>query len=310
MTTPPALPLVQRRLSWGDLDEAAVRNLVRSAYEEDLRGLGLGKSPPQKGDATSRALSLFGTGKAQLTSRSATVVCGLPLLHLTLEVFEVENAEVETHVIEGARIKPGTIIATLTGDVAGLLAAERTLLNLLQHLCGVAAAAQSFSDAVSDSSVGLLDTRKTTPGFRALQKYAVAIGGFFNHRFGLFERILIKDNHLAAEQAMEGNLLTEAVRQAKRAEPNLLIEVEVDYLEQIAPALEGGADALLLDNFTPEQVAEAMDLTDGRTVVEASGGITLDNVRSYASARPHFISTGAPVHQSAWADLGLDWLDD
>ncbi len=310
MTTPPALPLVQRRLSWGDLDQSGIRNLVRAAYEEDLLGHGLGKTPEQTGDATSGALSLTGAGKAQVTTRSDTVVCGLPLLAITLEVFSVKDTRVETHVKEGERVESGKALATLTGDVRGLLSAERTLLNFLQRLCGIATAARSFGDAIHDSGVGLLDTRKTTPGFRMLEKYAVATGGFFNHRYGLFDRILIKDNHLAAGQAVEGDRLTRAVRRAKQSEPNLLLEVEVDHLEQIAPALNAGANALLLDNFTPSQVAEAVSLTKGRTVVEASGGITLENVRSYAAAGPHFISTGAPVHKSAWADLGLDWLDD
>lgn len=310
MTTPPALPLVQRRLSWGDLDEAAVRNLVRAAYEEDLLGRGLDVTSEQTGDATSEALSLTGTGKAQVMPRSDVLVCGLPLLAIALEVFEVKDAEVEIHVTEGERVESGKALATLTGNVPGLLSAERTMLNFLQRLCGIATAASSFADAVRDTGVGLLDTRKTTPGFRMLEKYAVATGGFFNHRYGLFDRILIKDNHLAAGQAVGGGRLTEVVRQAKRAAPNLLLEVEVDHLEQIPPVLEAGADALLLDNFTPEQVKEAVALIDGRVVVEASGGINPDNVRSYAAAGPHFISTGAPVHQSAWADLGLDWLND
>ena len=156
--------------------------------------------------------------------------------------------------------------------------------------------------------VRLLDTRKTTPGLRALEKYAVANGGGWNHRFGLFDRIMIKDNHLAASNAEGGNSLTETVRKAKSAAPDLLVQVEVDRLDQIEPALEAKADALLLDNFSLEDLRKALALINGTAITEASGGITLESAADYKELDLDFISTSALVGRAAWRDVGLDWL--
>jgi len=231
------------------------------------------------------------------------------MIPLILEEFEVENAEVENSKSDGDEVEIGETLAFISGAAVGLLAAERTLLNFIQRLSGVATSSKAFVKALSETKTGLLDTRKTTPGYRALEKYATATGGFFNHRYGLNDRILVKDNHLAANRATKGKKLAESVARLKGTGTNLLVEVEVDCSEQIAPVLSAGVDAILLDNFSVEEVAEAVEEIQCRAVVEASGGITLESARQYADASPHFLSTGAPVHNSSWMDLGLDWTN-
>jgi nicotinate-nucleotide pyrophosphorylase (carboxylating) len=197
------------------------------------------------------------------------------------------------------------VLATLSGDPRTLLTAERVILNFLQRLSGVATQTHRYVEALGATRTRLLDTRKTTPGYRMLEKYAVACGGGWNHRLGLFDRVMLKDNHLALLGATGG--LAAAVAAAKRAAPELPVEIEVDLLAQIPPALAAGADVLLLDNFTPAQLRRAVALIGGRTFTEASGGITLKNLPRLAGLGLDFISTGALVHHSVWADIGLDW---
>ena len=309
MKEPAALSHFRQRLSWDDLDKDAIRKLVRLAVEEDLYGKGLIHETAQTGDQTTISMGVPGLGTAAIVAREPLVACGLPMLSLILEEFEVENAKVENSKSDGDEVEVGETLAFISGAAVGLLAAERTLLNFIQRLSGIATASKAFVKALSDTKTGLLDTRKTTPGYRALEKYATATGGFFNHRYGLNDRILVKDNHLAANRATKGKKLAESVARLKGTEPSLLIEVEVDCREQIAPVLSAGVDAILLDNFSVEEVTEAVEEIQGRAVVEASGGITLESARQYADANPHFLSTGAPVHNSSWMDLGLDWTN-
>jgi len=160
---------------------------------------------------------------------------------------------------------------------------------------------------IEQHEVGLLDTRKTTPGLRSLEKYATTCGGGYNHRMGLYDRILVKDNHLAAAGIDSPSKLETFVSRIKNGQPHLLVEVEIDDLDQLEAVLEGGADAVLLDNFVPEEIAKARERNQNHAILEASGGINEQNISLYAQARPHFISTGAPVHASRWLDLGLDW---
>ena len=254
-------------------------------------------------------MGVSGQGTAAIVAREPLVACGLPMIPLILEEFEVENAAVENSKSDGDEVEVGETLAFISGAAVGLLAAERTLLNFIQRLSGVATASKAFVKALSETKTDLLDTRKTTPGHRALEKYATATGGFFNHRYGLNDRILVKDNHLAANRATKGKKLAESVARLKGTGANLLVEVEVDCSEQIAPVLSAGVDAILLDNFSVEEVAEAVEEIEDRAVVEASGGITLESARQYADANPHFLSTGAPVHNSSWMDLGLDWTN-
>ena len=309
MKEPTALSHFRQRLSWDDLDKDAIRKLVRLAAEEDLHGKGLKNDATQTGDQTTISMGVSGLGTAAIVAREPLVACGLPMIPLILEEFEVENAAVENSKSDGDEVEVGETLAFISGAAVGLLTAERTLLNFIQRLSGVATASKAFVKALSGTKTDLLDTRKTTPGHRALEKYATATGGFFNHRYGLNDRILVKDNHLAANRATKGKKLAESVARLKGTEPSLLIEVEVDCREQIAPVLSVGVDAILLDNFSVEEVAEAVEEIQGRAVVEASGGITLESARQYADANPHFLSTGAPVHNSSWMDLGLDWTN-
>jgi nicotinate-nucleotide pyrophosphorylase (carboxylating) len=306
---PAALSRFRQRLSWGDLDKDAIRKLIRLAAEEDLHGKGLKNEAAQTGDQTTISMGVSGQGTAAIVAREPLVACGLPMIPLILEEFEVEDSTVENSKSDGDEVEVGETLAFISGAAVGLLAAERTLLNFIQRLSGVATASKAFVKALSETKTDLLDTRKTTPGYRALEKYATATGGFFNHRYGLNDRILVKDNHLAANRATKGKKLAESVARLKRTGPSLLVEVEVDCSEQIAPVLSAGVDAILLDNFSVEEVAEAVEEIQGRAVVEASGGIKLESARQYADASPHFLSTGAPVHNSSWMDLGLDWTN-
>ncbi|SVD65027.1 uncharacterized protein METZ01_LOCUS417881, partial [marine metagenome] len=272
---PAALSHFRQRLSWDDLDKDAIRKLVRLAADEDLHGKGLKNEATQTGDQTTISMGVSGLGTAAIVAREPLVACGLPMIPLILEEFEVENAAVENSKSDGDEVEVGETLAFISGAAVGLLTAERTLLNFIQRLSGVATASKAFVKALSGTKTDLLDTRKTTPGHRALEKYATATGGFFNHRYGLNDRILVKDNHLAANRATKGKKLAESVARLKGTGANLLVEVEVDCSEQIAPVLSAGVDAILLDNFSVEEVAEAVEEIEDRAVVEASGGITL-----------------------------------
>jgi len=202
-------------------------------------------------------------------------------------------------------LAPGTRLATLTGDPRTLLSAERVLLNFLQRLSGVATTTARHVAALGPGPTRLLDTRKTTPGYRMLEKYAVACGGAWNHRLGLFDRVMLKDNHLALLGSADD--LAAAITRAKNAAPDLPVEVEIDRLDQLPPVLAAGADIILLDNLSPARLRPALALIAGRAITEASGGITLKTLPRYANLGLDFVSTGALVHQAPWADIGLDW---
>ena len=213
---------------------------------------------------------------------------------------------------DGARVEAGEVLATLHGNPRTLLGAERIVLNFIQRLSGVATETRRYVEALGEGRTRLLDTRKTTPGYRMLEKYAVACGGGWNHRLGLFDRVMLKDNHLAllgfaGERGEEETRLEEAVQRARKAAPDLPVEVEVDRVDQIPPVLAAGADVILLDNFPPARLRRAIELIRGRAFTEASGGITLKALPRLAGLGLDFISTGALVHQSVWVDIGLDW---
>jgi nicotinate-nucleotide pyrophosphorylase (carboxylating) len=171
----------------------------------------------------------------------------------------------------------------------------------------MASTTRQYVEAMGTTSTRLLDTRKTTPGFRVLEKYAVACGGGFNHRIGLFDRVMLKDNHLAADHAGQGEALTRLVSSTRAKWPDMVIELEVDRVDQIPPALDAGVDIFLLDNFSGEDLSEAIRLVGDKAATEASGGITLDLLPELATLGLDFISTGATIHQSTWKDIGLDW---
>lgn len=301
-----------KRLTWEDLDLSYLRRFIEIARDEDLAGLGLRVRPRQTGDRSTGSMARAPRqGTADLVAREPLVACGLPLISLILATYG-GNATVQLRAKDGRLLEKGDVLATLNGDPRTLLAAERIILNFVQRLSGVATQTQRFAAALGQSRTRLLDTRKTTPGYRMLEKYAVACGGGWNHRLGLFDRVMLKDNHLEllglgpSSDGAGGNL-AEAVTAAKRAAPELPVEVEVDRVEQIPPVLAAGADVILLDNFSVPQLRKAIQLIGGRAFTEASGGITLKTLPRLANLGLDFASTGALVHQSIWVDIGLDW---
>lgn len=301
-----------KRLSWDDLDLGYLRQLVTMARDEDLGGLGLRKRPRVSGDRSTGSLTGNArAGSARLVAREDLSVCGLPLLSLILSAYE-GRASVQLHTRDGTRVAAGTALATLSGDPRTLLSAERVLLNFLQRLSGIATTTRRHADALGDGRTRLLDTRKTTPGWRMLEKYAVGCGGGWNHRLGLFDRVMLKDNHLAllgfgGRRDAAASALAAAVAAARKSAPDLPVEVEVDSPGQIPAVLAAGADVILLDNFTPARLRRAVALINGRAFTEASGGITLKTLPRLAGLGLDFVSTGALVHHSVWVDIGLDW---
>ena len=294
-------PHLARQITWDEIPEAPLRQLLQLAKEEDV--------PPGKTDVTTETFpSLDRSSRAELVARQPLVPAGLRLIPLILEIYG-GNAEFAPQLQDGEFAEPGTSLGVLSGDSGVLLTAERILLNFLQHLSGIASLTKTYVDALGDSSTRLLDTRKTTPGFRLLEKYAVTCGGGWNHRLGLYDRVLIKDNHLHAFDAQSGAPLQQALEVARSKNPDVPVEVEVDSLEQLPPALSAGPDCILLDNFSPEEIRQAVVMIAGKTATEASGGITLTTLPDYAHLGLDFISTGATVHQSQWIDIGLDWLN-
>lgn len=292
-----------KQLTWPELDPAYLRRLVEIARDEDLAGLGLLTRPRATGDRSTASIATAPrTASASLVARQELIACGLPLLPIILTAYG-SGVTVQLRAKDGARIRAGGALATLTGDPRTLLAAERIILNFLQRLSGIATQTRRYADALGKSRTRLLDTRKTTPAYRMLEKYAVACGGGWNHRLGLFDRVMLKDNHLALLGSTEG--LASAVARAKTT--GLPVEVEVDRLDQIPAVLEAGADVILLDNFTPAMLKRAVALIAGRAFTEASGGITLKTLPKLATLGLDFASTGALVHQSIWVDIALDW---
>jgi len=308
LSNSPRLPIdaLLLRLPFKDLSPTYLRQAIENARREDLEGLGLAEEPLDTGDVSSALLAGEGDGSATLNAREDLVICGLPLVPFVLSAYH-PKLTVKPLVEDGTRLSRGQAIATISGPANELLQAERVLLNFLQYLSGIAFQTRIYVDALGDSPTRLLDTRKTTPGYRMLQKYAVACGGAWNHRLGLWDRVMLKDNHLAGSDSANGSALTELVLKAREQNPKLPIEVEVDRIDQISPVLEAGADIIMLDNFSREQLSEAVRLIDGQAYTEASGGITLDTLPQLGNLGLDFISTGALVHKATWKDIGLDW---
>lgn len=294
------------RLKWADLDADYLRQLIGLAKIEDLAGAGLAARPARLGDMTTALMPESARGHARVVARTAMVICGLGMVRLTLEAYG-EDCEFEAACRDGDMLQPGDVIGTMQGDAAAMLQAERILLNFLQHLSGIATETRAYLDALGESQTVLLDTRKTLPSYRVLQKYAFACGGGVNHRIGLFDRVMLKDNHLAVAGATGGERLVEAVALARQTCGDLPIEVEVDRMDQIGPVLKAGADIIMLDNFSTEELKSAVELIGGAACTEASGGIQIDRLPALGQLGLDFISTGAPVHQSTWKDVGLDW---
>lgn len=296
------------RLAWEDIDPAYLRVIVSLAKEEDAAGLGLLHRSNHPIDITTQALNIQGQGRAVLVARQAMILCGLGLIPFFIEAYDTLIRFIP-RVQDKDSLLPGQIIGALEGPIVALLMAERPILNALQHLSGISTYTQTFIQVLGDSATRILDTRKTHPTWRALEKYAVACGGGYNHRLGLFDRILIKDNHLTALGATAGDRLRSAVIHARKAFPAAPLEVEVDCLDQILPVLDAKPDMILLDNFSQKAIREAVQSINHRALTAASGGINLNNLAAFAGIGLDFISIGALTHQSTWVDIGLDWLD-
>jgi nicotinate-nucleotide pyrophosphorylase (carboxylating) len=271
-----------------------LRTLVRDALDED----------GAFNDLTTLATVVSDRhARGRLVSRAAGVLCGVPL---AVEAFCQLDPKVTIRVDreDGSHLAPGDSVLYLSGHARALLAAERVALNFMQRLSGVASLTARYVDAVRGTSAKILDTRKTTPGWRLLEKYAVRAGGGTNHRLNLSSAVLIKDNHLAA---VDGDVAV-AVRRARDLAPaGTKVEVECDRLEQVAAALAAGADIIMLDNMMPAQMAEGVRLVGGRAIVEASGGVSLDRVRRIAETGVDWISVGAITHSATALDLALDF---
>jgi nicotinate-nucleotide pyrophosphorylase (carboxylating) len=280
------------------LPTADIRQAVRLALREDLA----------LGDATTSALfSGPCPARGVVVARQTLVAAGIAAAQETFRAVD-SSLRIVRAVKEGTKLAPGNVLLTIEGDGRSLLMGERVALNFLQHLSGIATLAAQFRHAVRGYPVKIVDTRKTVPGLRALEKWAVRLGGGWNHRRSLGDGILIKDNHLALLRT-RGLNIADACRLARERSPHgLRIIVEVESLKQIREALDGAADVILLDNMSPSTVRRAVNLIKGRALVEVSGGITLENVREMAAAGANFISVGALTHSAPAAEISMDIL--
>jgi nicotinate-nucleotide pyrophosphorylase (carboxylating) len=270
-----------------------VNEFVQRVLAEDL-----GKGGDVTSNATIDADERF---TAEMKCRQAIVVAGLDLAAAFFRALDAK-IEIEQPVKDGDRAEHGTVLMRLAGNARAMLTAERPALNTLQHLSGIATLTRQYVDAIAGTGTILLDTRKTLPGLRVLEKYATRMGGAENHRMRLDDGMLIKDNHVAVSGGV-----AEAVRRAKAANTGLQVQVEVDRIEQIEPALAAGADRLLLDNMDPAKLREAVKLVGGRVPLEASGGVTLETIRFLAETGVDFISVGRITQSAPAVDIGLDY---
>ena len=274
-----------------DLDE-----FVQRVLAEDL-GTG--------GDVTSKATIAEGMRlTAEMNARQPMVVAGLDIAEAFFRKLD-PDVKIERQANDSDHVERGSTLMRLSGDARGMLTAERSALNTLQHLSGIATLTRSYVAAIAGTGAVLLDTRKTIPGLRVLEKYAARMGGAQNHRMRLDDGVLIKDNHVAVCGGV-----VEAVRRARAANTGLEVQVEVDRIDQIEPALEAGADRLLLDNMDPSGLRQAVGLVAGRVPLEASGGVTLDTIRFLAETGVNFISVGRITQSAPAVDIGLDYSFD
>ncbi len=279
------------------LSAEVIRQAVQTALEEDIGS----------GDATTLAtVPAHALAIAVMVAREPLVLAGLALaeaafLELSYDIEITRAAE------DGRSLKPGDILLRLQGPAQPLLTAERVALNFVQRLSGVATLTAQFVEAVQGTNAKILDTRKTTPGLRLLEKYAVTCGGGQNHRFGLDDLVLIKDNHLVALQNASPNPIAAAVLRARLKYPQLKVEVEADTLDQVSQATEAGADIVLLDNMSLDQLREAVARVAGRAKTEASGGVNVQTVRAIAETGVDLISVGAITHSARAMDIALDF---
>lgn len=279
------------------LNPEDVHNAVQSALAEDVGS----------GDVTTLATVPENTKlTVAMRAREVLVVACLPLAEAVFRQLS-PDVQFESLMQDGQRARAGETLSRISGDARAILTGERVALNFVQRLSGIATLTAQFVDAIKGTHAQILDTRKTTPGLRRLEKYAVACGGGANHRFGLFDMVLIKDNHLAAVRNAEPSAVAAAVHAARTKYPELKIEVEADTLEQVDQAVAAGADFVLLDNMTLVQLRLSVQKCKGRAKTEASGGVNLSTVRAVADTGVDFISVGALTHSARAVDIGLDF---
>jgi len=267
------------------------RELIKKAIEEDLAG----------GEDITSVATVSGSEKivADFVARKAGVVAGVLMAKAVLE--EVGLTDIKVSVEDGTEVKAGTTLMSVRGDTRAILLAERTALNFYSHLSGIATLTSIWVKEIAGTGCKVRDTRKTTPGYRELEKYAVRIGGGTNHRASLSDAALIKDNHIAAAGGVK-----EAFKKVRAKYPTAEIEIEVDTLEQLKDVLSEKPDLVLLDNMTPAQCREAVELVEGKVKLEASGGISLSSARAYAESGVDFLAIGALTHSAPVFDIGLD----
>jgi nicotinate-nucleotide pyrophosphorylase (carboxylating) len=270
-----------------------IHEFVSRVFAEDLG---------RDGDVTSKAtIPEDARFTAEMNARQQIVVAGLEIAAAFFRALD-SKVGIELLVSDGERVEHGTTLMRMSGNARAMLTAERPALNTLQHLSGIATLTRRYVDAIAGTGTILLDTRKTIPGLRVLEKYAARMGGAQNHRMRLDDGVLIKDNHVAVCGGV-----AEAVRRAKAANTGFQVQVEVDRIDQIEPALSAGADRLLLDNMDPAQLREAVRLVEGRVPLEASGGVTFETIRSLAETGVDFISLGRITQSAPAVDIGLDY---
>lgn len=277
------------------MDKEIIQPFIDNALAEDLGD----------GDHTSLATIPAGTqGKARLLVKDAGILAGVELAET---IFATVDPQLKLQIFlkDGATVKPGDIAFEVSGDAQSILKAERLVLNTMQRMSGIATRTHHIMDLLRGTNAKVLDTRKTTPGMRYLEKWAVRIGGGYNHRFGLYDMILIKDNHVDYSGGIS-NAINNTLQYLKDQNKKLQIEIEVRNLAELEDVLKtGGVNRILLDNFRPAQLKEAVNIIDGRYMTEASGGITLDNIADYAATGVDYISVGALTHSVKSLDLSL-----
>jgi nicotinate-nucleotide pyrophosphorylase (carboxylating) len=275
-----------------NLDFQKIEALVSLALQEDMPGR----------DVTSEAtIADDQISQMNLVARKAGIVAGLDIAAYIFQIVSKERAKIEYFVKDGDEVSPGKTLISITGNTKALLQAERPALNFLGHLSGIATLTHSWVQKIAGTNTKIRDTRKTTPGMRELEKYAVRCGGGVNHRMNLSDRALVKDNHIAAAGS-----ISEAKKRIVGEHPNVSIEIEVDTLSQLDEALTSGFDTILLDNFSIQDTKRAVETTAGQAKLESSGGITGENVLEYAKTGVDYIAIGALTHSAPILDIGAD----
>ncbi|MFE6282344.1 carboxylating nicotinate-nucleotide diphosphorylase [Streptomyces sp. NPDC057877] len=286
-------PSLAQLLAESGLDPLEVEDIANVAIQEDLAG-GV--------DVTTVAtIPEDAVATADFVAREAGVVAGLRVAEAVISIVCTDEFEVERHVDDGDAVTEGQKILSVTTRTRDLLTAERSALNILCRLSGIATATRAWADALEGTKARVRDTRKTTPGLRSLEKFAVRCGGGVNHRMSLSDAALVKDNHVVAAGGV-----SQAFKAVREAFPDVPVEVEVDTLHQLREVVDAGADLILLDNFTPIECEEAVAVVHGRAALEASGRLTLDNARAYAETGVDYLAVGALTHSSPILDIGLD----